>query len=108
MGSPTGSGRRMRAVQCDRIIERYCGKTKAKLVVLIDLACQAAELLTNAAWWTSDTTRPDGSDAAAKLSSHAIAAGDEQAIDFPPGTVLAQSASGNAARKCVGSNRPLS
>ncbi len=38
---------------------------------------------------TPATARPEGSAMAAKLASHAIAAGDEQAMDFPPGTVSA-------------------
>src|SRR2546422_683861 len=46
--------------------------------------------------WTPATARPDGSAALANSGSQAIAAGDEQAIDGPPGTVRAQQASGNA------------
>jgi len=38
---------------------------------------------------TPATARPDGSAIVAKLASHAIAAGEEQAIDLPPGTVSA-------------------
>ena len=35
------------------------------------------------------TARPDGSAILAKLASQAIAAGEEQAMDLPPGTVSA-------------------
>lgn len=49
----------------------------------------------NAAWCTPATARPDGSAALANDASHAIAAGDEHAIDLPPGTVAAQAAPGN-------------
>lgn len=38
---------------------------------------------------TPATARPDGSAIAAKLASQAIAAGEEQAIDLPLGTVSA-------------------
>src|SRR5690606_5147811 len=37
----------------------------------------------------SSSARPDGSAIVAKLASQAIAAGEEQAIDLPPGTVSA-------------------
>ncbi len=38
---------------------------------------------------TPATARPEGSAIFAKLASQAIAAGEEQAIDLPPGTVSA-------------------
>src|SRR5690606_36462152 len=45
---------------------------------------------TASAWsWTPATARPDGSAMLAKLASQAIAVGEEQAIDLPPGTVSA-------------------
>jgi hypothetical protein len=50
----------------------------------------------SAALCTPATARPDGSAAFAKLASQAIAAGDEQAIDLPPGTVSAQAVPGKA------------
>jgi hypothetical protein len=40
------------------------------------------------------TARPDGSALPAKAGSHASAAGEEQAIDLPPGTVAAQASPG--------------
>src|SRR5690606_5157785 len=43
---------------------------------------------------TPATARPDGSAIAAKLVSQAIAAGEEQAMDLPPGTVWAQAGPG--------------
>src|SRR5690606_34190222 len=43
-----------------------------------------------AALCTPATARPEGSAAAANVASHSIAAGDEHAIDLPPGTVRAQ------------------
>src|SRR5690606_12339048 len=43
---------------------------------------------------TPATARPEGSAIAAKLASQAIAAGEEQAIDLPPGTVSAQAVPG--------------
>lgn len=42
---------------------------------------------------------PDGSAALANDASQAIAAGDEHAIDLPPGTVAAQAAPGKLASK---------
>ena len=48
----------------------------------------------SAALCTPDTARPDGSAIFAKLASQAIAAGDEQAMDLPPGTVSAQACPG--------------
>lgn len=39
---------------------------------------------------TPATARPDGSAIFAKLASQAMAAGEEHAIDLPPGTVSAQ------------------
>src|SRR5690606_34923982 len=50
----------------------------------------------SAALCTPATARPDGSAAAAKAASHSIAAGDEQAIERPPGTVRAQASPGQA------------
>ena len=47
-----------------------------------------------ASWWIPATARPDGSAIFAKLASQAIAAGDEQAIDLPPGTVSAAAGDG--------------
>ena len=48
----------------------------------------------NAALCTPAIALPDGSAAAAKLASQAIAAGEEQAIDLPPGTVSAAAGPG--------------
>lgn len=50
----------------------------------------------NACACTPATARPEGSAIAAKLASQAIAAGEEQAIDLPPGTVSAAAGVGNA------------
>src|SRR6185437_7957659 len=47
-----------------------------------------------ACWCTPRTARPDGSAIAANAGSHASAAGDEQAMDLPPGTVAAQASPG--------------
>src|SRR5262245_41816393 len=57
---------------------------------------------TTAASCTPAIARPDGSAAAANAASHAIAAGEEHAIDFPPGTVAAQTAPGKC---CSNSTR---
>src|SRR5262245_5329610 len=52
-------------------------------------------------WCTPATARPDGSAILAKASSQAIAAGEEQAIDLPPGTVPAHAAPGkNCSKMC--------
>ena len=42
------------------------------------------------------TARPDGSAIVANAASQAIAAGDEHAIDLPPGMVRAQASPGNS------------
>ena len=55
--------------------------------------------LTSAASCTPATARPDGSAASANDASHAIAAGDEHAIDLPPGTVAAHAAPGKLRSK---------
>ena len=48
---------------------------------------------------TSRIARPEGSARDAKVASHAIAAGDEHAIDFPPGTVRAAASPGKRSSK---------
>src|SRR5690606_27689562 len=52
-------------------------------------AAPAREPTAQLARRTPATARPDGSAIVAKLASQAIAAGEEQAIDLPPGTVSA-------------------
>src|SRR5690606_41882255 len=52
-------------------------------------AAPAREPTAQLARCTPATARPDGSAIVAKLASQAIAAGEEQAIDLPPGTVSA-------------------
>jgi len=56
---------------------------------LIACADNTAPVSYSACSCTPATARPDGSAIAAKLASHSKAAGVEQAIDLPPGTVSA-------------------
>jgi hypothetical protein len=58
------------------------------------LVAPAEKALCECGMCTSRTARPDGSAMAAKAGSQANAAGDEHAIDLPPGTVAAQASPG--------------
>jgi surfactin synthase thioesterase subunit len=67
-------------------IERNRAQVLGKINTILAQASEAR--------WTPATARPEGSAAAAKLASQAIAAAEEQAMDLPPGTVLAQATPG--------------
>src|SRR5690606_13933558 len=94
-GGPAGTARHPRRPAlvpgrgADRAAHLGVAAVEADLIAALAGGLHAQDLAC-----TPTTARPEGSAAAVNAASHSIAAGEEQAIDLPPGTVRAQASPG--------------